>query len=249
MHQRPQAARRALVAPSPRRQCRSRLRDGFQHPSVACPDCAAARLCVFVIASRPMGLSDCSARRSSWHLGTSSCRSPSRFGRAPLPACSPGCVTSRPIKACDKSSLTGSSPSEHDRDRRVATFAAIATRSPGRGNHCHLATDQIGRQCWQSIVVALGRPVLDRDVPTLEKASFLKPWRNASTRCCSASQSMSCRGTRSPASLGCCARAASGHAAAAPPSVNMNSRRRMWIAMRPSRRGSCACNRGDDITL
>ena len=31
----------------------------------------------------------------------------------------------------------------------------------------------------------------------------------------------------------CCARAASGHAAAAPPSVNMNSRRRMWIAMRP----------------
>jgi hypothetical protein len=33
----------------------------------------------------------------------------------------------------------------------------------------------------------------------------------------------------------CCARAASGHAAAAPPSVNMNSRRRMWIAMRPLR--------------
>src|SRR5262245_10449413 len=31
----------------------------------------------------------------------------------------------------------------------------------------------------------------------------------------------------------CCERAASGHAAAAPPSVNMNSRRRMWIAMRP----------------
>ena len=43
---------------------------------------------------------------------------------------------------------------------------------------------------------------------------------------------------------GCCARAASGHATATPPSVNMNSRRRMWIAMRPSRRRSCACNRG-----
>jgi hypothetical protein len=28
---------------------------------------------------------------------------------------------------------------------------------------------------------------------------------------------------------GCCAPAANGHAAAAPPSVNMNSRRRMWI--------------------
>jgi hypothetical protein len=42
---------------------------------------------------------------------------------------------------------------------------------------------------------------------------------------------------------GCCARAASGHVAAAPPSENTNSRRRMWIAMRPSRRRSCACNR------
>jgi hypothetical protein len=32
--------------------------------------------------------------------------------------------------------------------------------------------------------------------------------------------------------FGCCARAASGHATAAPPSVNMNSRRRMWMALR-----------------
>src|SRR5262249_14465628 len=38
-----------------------------------------------------------------------------------------------------------------------------------------------------------------------------------------------------------CARAASGHAAA-PPSVTINSRRRIWIAMRPSRGGSCPCN-------
>ena len=46
-----------------------------------------------------------------------------------------------------------------------------------------------------------------------------------------------------------CPRAASGHAAAVPPSVNMDSRRRRWIAMRPSRWRSCACNRGNDITL
>src|SRR5262245_9411929 len=38
-----------------------------------------------------------------------------------------------------------------------------------------------------------------------------------------------------------CARAASGHAAA-PPSVTINSRRRIWIAMRPSRGGACPCN-------
>ena len=34
--------------------------------------------------------------------------------------------------------------------------------------------------------------------------------------------------------LAFCAPAASGHAAAAPPSVTMNSRRRIWIGMRPS---------------
>jgi hypothetical protein len=33
---------------------------------------------------------------------------------------------------------------------------------------------------------------------------------------------------------GCCACAASGHAAAAPPSVAKNFRRSMWLAMRPS---------------
>ena len=33
---------------------------------------------------------------------------------------------------------------------------------------------------------------------------------------------------------GFCARAVSGHAVAAPPRLNMNSCRRMWIAMRPS---------------
>jgi hypothetical protein len=32
-------------------------------------------------------------------------------------------------------------------------------------------------------------------------------------------------------SAGCCARAASGHAAAAPPSVAKNFRRPMWLAM------------------
>src|SRR6516162_7837592 len=35
----------------------------------------------------------------------------------------------------------------------------------------------------------------------------------------------------------CCPRAASGHAAAVPPSAAINSRRRIWIAMRPSHGG------------
>ena len=42
--------------------------------------------------------------------------------------------------------------------------------------------------------------------------------------------------------VGCCARDATGHAAA-PPSGTINSRRRMWIAMRPSH-GGHAMQRG-----
>src|SRR5215467_8083180 len=48
--------------------------------------------------------------------------------------------------------------------------------------------------------------------------------------------------------FGCCARAASGHATAAPPTVAMNSRRPMWFAMRPSRGGHARQWR-DDTTL
>jgi hypothetical protein len=44
----------------------------------------------------------------------------------------------------------------------------------------------------------------------------------------------------------CCARAASDHTAAALPSVTTNSRRRMWIAMRPSPGGHAIG--GDIIT-
>ena len=47
----------------------------------------------------------------------------------------------------------------------------------------------------------------------------------------------------------CCARVASGHAAAALPSVAMNSRRRIWIAMCPSYGGQDHATEEDDITL
>src|SRR5262249_4156877 len=44
--------------------------------------------------------------------------------------------------------------------------------------------------------------------------------------------------------VGCCARTAGGHAAAAPPGSVLKSRRRIWIAMGPSRGRSCPCNGG-----
>src|SRR5262249_8406197 len=46
--------------------------------------------------------------------------------------------------------------------------------APRRNDDCYLAPDQIRRQCWQSIVLALGRLVLDCDVLTLEISGLLE---------------------------------------------------------------------------
>ena len=62
------------------------------------------------------------------------------------------------------------------------------------------------------------------------------PWRKAVTRC-GTSESDVLRKKPTNATAGCCARAASGHAAAAPPSSVMNSRR---FIRSPRRRGRAA---------
>src|SRR5437870_3502702 len=64
---------------------------------------------------------------------------------------------------------------EHDWDGRGCRFSSQCRGRPSRrDDNCYLAADQIGRQCWQSIVLPLRRAVLDRDVLTLRIASFLK---------------------------------------------------------------------------
>ena len=62
-----------------------------------------------------------------------------------------------------------------------------------------------------------------------------RPWWNAPTRFASISGDPPPRNPTTGIG-GCCARTASSHAAA-PPTVTKNSRRRMWMAMRPSRVG------------
>ena len=74
----------------------------------------------------------------------------------------------------------------------VTALAAIAgPQDPRRDDHCHLAANQIGRQCWHSIVLVLGRPVFDCDVPTLDIASFLQALAECSHQVRSAFRSMS----------------------------------------------------------
>ena len=87
----------------------------------------------------------------------------------------PGRVTSWLIQARDQSGTHRVFAGEHDRDRRGCRFGGHC-RSQGsrRDDNPHLAPDQIGRQRWQSIVLALGRSVLDRDVLTLRIAGFLQ---------------------------------------------------------------------------
>ena len=54
--------------------------------------------------------------------------------------------------------------------------------------------------------------------PSTKPVSF-RPWRNAATRCGDVSRAIALRRNPTTGIAGCCARAASGHAAAAPPSV------------------------------
>ena len=107
----------------------------------------------------------------------------------------------------------------------VAFLRHERRRSTGRCNHSDLATNQIDRHCGQSIILALCPAIFDHDVLAVDVARFV--------------QALAKRGhvvayapgdalLRNPITgiAGCCARAASGHAAA-PPSSVMNSRRPM----------------------
>ena len=144
---------------------------------------------------------------------------------------------------------------QHEHDRHGAGRLQQSARYDGA-----VARDDVRRErnqfrrksCCMPLGVACGPAVVDPQVGADRSSpSAAVPCSNTAP-CGPALPDRPRRGAQHadpPHALALLRRAASGHAAAAPPSVNMNSRRRMWIAMRPSRRRSCACNRGDDITL
>ena len=78
------------------------------------------------------------------------------------------------LRLATKPSWTGSPPSrEHDRNRggrRLGGQNRIA--ASGRGDHGHLAADQIGRKRRQSIVLVFRKPVFDRHVAAFDIAGF-----------------------------------------------------------------------------
>jgi hypothetical protein len=94
------------------------------------------------------------------------------------------------------------------------------------GQHGHPLVDQFHGQPWQPVIVAMRPAIFDGNVLAFDEPQSPKPCRNAARRCM---ESAGDRALMKPITgiAPCCARAASGHATAAPPISVMNSRRLM----------------------
>ena len=129
-----------------------------------------------------------------------------------------GDVAARPVEAGDEAELDRIAAGlEHDRNRRGRRLGREAgSGAAGGGDHGNRPADQFGGQRRQPIVLALRPAVFDRDVLALGIAGFAQAFaecRQIGRHAGGAPLS------RNPITgiAGCCARAASGHAAAAPP--------------------------------
>src|SRR5262249_8696270 len=125
---------------------------------------------------------------------------------------------------------------EDDWDDRSRVLCRENRLGPIRHNHIDLEPDELGCDLGGAFIATLRPAILDRDIPPLAPAQLTQPLQKAPVHwlCVAAVPE-----PRNPmvGSLPCSARAASGHAAAAPSSV-MNSRRFIAAIIRsPRRRG------------
>ena len=109
----------------------------------------------------------------------------------------------------------------------MAEVACLAARVGGvavRDDDINLEADELGRDLGGALVASLRPAIFDCDCPSLGPAEFVQSLHKSGGPLALASVAP----PKNPmvGNLpGCCARAASGHAAAAPPSSVMNSRR------------------------
>jgi hypothetical protein len=99
----------------------------------------------------------------------------------------------------------------------------------GGDDHDDLSPNQFGRQRREPVKPTFGPPVFDRHVLALDIACVLQALAKSAHTFTIASGDWMLRNPITGVAL-CCARAASGHAAA-PPSEAKNFRRPMWLAM------------------
>src|SRR5262249_62187435 len=69
---------------------------------------------------------------------------------------------------------------KNNRDRIGGLFGCDCRRERRGRNHCNVTPDEISRQGWQSIVVAIGPTVFDRNILPLEVTRFAQ----ALLKCC-----------------------------------------------------------------
>ena len=167
------------------------------------PEGAGRRLQRLSIGSRHMGLVGLTSSAMMVAVGTSSCSSSSRFGpSSTFNVVTPVRLPPGRFRLATSPTSTGSAAyREDDRNRRGRRLCRQCRRSAaGRDNHGHLAANQIGRQCRQSIVLALRPAIFDRHVPALDVAGFAQALAERAQTAAYRVRRSRCRETRSPAS-------------------------------------------------
>src|SRR5262245_19351727 len=128
------------------------------------------------------------------------------------------------LRAATRPALTGSEPVLNTMGIVAVCLLGREHRVSGRGDHRRAATHEIGCQAGQPIELAACPAVLDRGIAAFGETGFVEPLRNAAARLALVSGELSMRNPITGVAV-FCARAASGHAPAAPPSSDMNTRR------------------------
>ena len=110
-------------------------------------------------------------------VGTISCSNSSHFGpTSKVNVVMPVRLPPGRFRLATSPSATGSPPTK--KTIGIVVVAAFAVPAPQewcrRDDHGHLATNQIGRQRWQPIVLALRPAIFDRHVLALDIAGFVQ---------------------------------------------------------------------------
>src|SRR5215813_351195 len=109
-------------------------------------------------------------------VGASSWRSSNRFVSISTASMAmPAMFPPGRCRFATRPSSIGSAPTLKMRGMvEVASFAA----TPDRYDHCNAAADKVGRQCRQSIILAIGPAVFHRHILVLDITDFLQALMN-----------------------------------------------------------------------
>src|SRR5262249_23361392 len=160
-------------------------------PAVSTSTCrpmTVAAACTSRINNSMLGLTPgltSTAKRAA--LGSSSCRSSSRFAASATPkSVMPVTLPPGPVKVCDEAGLHGvAGGAEHDRDRRRCALGCECRRhAEGRGDEGDSAANEVGCQFRQAIGVVMRPPELDGQVLALDVAALAQSLAESSHSIC-----------------------------------------------------------------